>query len=105
MSYSIVSTKVDPQTKKEAMETAAELGMPLSVIIKAFLKQFIRTKSVSFSAYLEEEPSDYMIQELKKSEEDVKAGRVSPSFTNAKDALTWLDDPNATYANGNKVRE
>jgi addiction module RelB/DinJ family antitoxin len=105
MSYTVVSTKVDPQTKKAAMETASELGMPLSVIIKAFLKQLIRTKTVTFSADIEEEPSAYMIESLKQSEADEKAGRVSPSFTNVKDAIAWLDDPNASYANGNKVRD
>ena len=40
MSSSVVTIKVDPQTKKEAQKTAYELGMPLSVVIKAFLKQF-----------------------------------------------------------------
>lgn len=76
--------------------------MPLSVIIKGFLKQFSRTRAISFNA---EEPSEYMIESLRKSEEDVKAGRVSPTFTNAKDAIAWLDDPNASYANGDKVRD
>lgn len=104
MNYAVVTTKIDPETKKEAMKTAAALGMPLSVVIKAFLKQFIRTKSVAFSVP-SEEPTPYMIEELKKSEEDFKAGRVSPAFTNAKDAIAWLDDPNASYANGDKVRD
>lgn len=39
MSYTVVATKVDPQTKKKAQQTADELGVPLSVVIKAFLKQ------------------------------------------------------------------
>ncbi|MGI8419058.1 MAG: hypothetical protein ACR2LN_00265 [Candidatus Levyibacteriota bacterium] len=105
MSYAVISTKVDPQTKKKAIQIARELGMPLNVVIKKFLLHFIETKTTDFKAEFEEEPSEYMIEMLKKSEEDVKAGRVSPSFTNAKDAIDWLDDPKAAYANGDKVRD
>jgi len=89
MNYTVVSIKVDPQTKKEAMKTADVLGMPLSVVIKAFLKQFIRTKSVFFSAS-EENPTEYLLKSLKKSEEDAKAGRVT-SFRTGQEALDYLD--------------
>src|SRR3990167_4460220 len=89
MNYAVVTTKVDPQTKKEAQKTAAELGMPLSVIIKAFLKQFIKTKSIEFSAR-DEEPSEYLIRTVKQAEKDLKEGKASPVFDNAKDAIAWL---------------
>lgn len=46
-----------------------------------------------------------MLESLKKSEEDIKVGKVSPTFDNAKDAIAWLDNPNAYYGNGNKVRD
>ncbi|MEK7534632.1 MAG: hypothetical protein AAB600_04830 [Patescibacteria group bacterium] len=72
------------------METANSLGMPLSVIIKAFLKQFIRTKSVFFSAD-SETPSAHLLESLEKSEKDVKAGRVV-SFKTRQDVLAYLDE-------------
>ena len=90
MSYTVVTAKIDPHTKKQAMKTASELGMPLSVVIKAFLKQFIRTKSVTFSAY-DEIPNDYLKSLMRKSREDLKAGKASPSFKNGKDAVAYLD--------------
>ena len=90
MSYTVVTTKIDPQTKKEAMATAEVLGVPLSVVIKAFLKQFIRTKTVTFSATVEE-PSQYLIDLVKKAREDRKAGKASPTFDNAEDAIKWLN--------------
>ncbi|MGH7202993.1 MAG: hypothetical protein ACREHC_00945 [Candidatus Levyibacteriota bacterium] len=105
MSDTIISAKVDLQTKKKAMQVAEELGIPLNVVLKRFIQHFIETKTADFTSEHEEEPSEYGIAMLKKSEEDVKAGRVSPTFTNAKDAIAWLDDPNASYANGNKVRD
>lgn len=89
MSYAVVVTKLDPQTKKEAQETAERLGMPLSVIIKAFLKQFIQTKTVRFSLR-DEIPSEYLKSIIKQAEKDLKEGRASPTFDNAKDAIAWL---------------
>ena len=90
MNYAVVTTKVDPQTKKEAMATANELGMPLSVVIKAFLKQFIKTKTVTFSAR-DEEPSEFLIQAIKKARENRKKGKASPVFDNIEDELQWLE--------------
>ncbi|OGG16635.1 hypothetical protein A3D77_08130 [Candidatus Gottesmanbacteria bacterium RIFCSPHIGHO2_02_FULL_39_11] len=89
MNYTVVATKIDPQTKKEAMETAQELGMPLSVVIKAFLKQFIRTKSVEFSAR-NEEPSEYLIRTIKQALKDKKEGKASPVFNTEREAINWL---------------
>lgn len=91
MNYTVVTTKLDPQTKREAMATADELGMPLSVVIKAFIKQFIRTKSVSFSVQ-GETPSKYLKSVMHRAEENYRKGQVSPSFTHGKDAIKFLEE-------------
>lgn len=90
MSYAVVTAKVDPQTKKEAQKTAERLGMPLSVVIKAFLKQFIRTQSVSFGV-LDEEPSEYLKNAIRQAEKDWKAGKASPAFKTGEEAVAWLE--------------
>lgn len=90
MSYSVITTKIDPQTKKQAMETAEKLGMPLSVVIKAFLKQFIRTKSVDFSAR-DEEPNEYLKSVMKQAEENWKKGKHSPVFRTGEESIDWLE--------------
>jgi len=90
MNYAVVTTKIDPQTKKEAMKTAEELGMPLSVVIKAFLKQFIRTKSVEFSAR-DEEPNEYLKSVMKQAENNWKKGNHSPILDTGEDAVAWLE--------------
>lgn len=90
MSYAVVTTKVDPQTKKEAQKTAEKLGMPLSVVIKAFLKQFIRTQSVSFGIQ-DEEPSEYLKNAIRQAEKDWKAGKTSPAFKTGEEAVAWLE--------------
>lgn len=90
MSYAVITTKIDPQTKKEAMALAEKLGMPLSVIIKAFLKQFIRTKSVEFSAR-DEEPNEYLKSVMRQAEDNWKKGKHSPVFESGEKAVTWLE--------------
>lgn len=91
MSYAVVVTKLDPQTKKQAQKTAEELGMPLSVVIKAFLKQFIRTKTVTFSAREAEEPSEYLKQIMRQAEKDWKEKKGSPLFKTGEEAVAWLE--------------
>ena len=98
MNTAVVNVKVEPEVKRQAQKVADELGLSLSAIIKGYLKELIRTKTVTFSAN-KEEPTDYLLQSLKESEEDIKAGYVSPTFTNAEDAIEWLNDPQAKYAN------
>ncbi len=92
MSYSVVTTKVDPQTKKEAMETAAKLGMPLSVVIKAFLKQFIRTKSVEFTIREEEIPNEYFKKTVAKARKNRIEGKGSPIFNTGEETIKWLEE-------------
>lgn len=91
MNTVVISTKIDFQTKKEAQKVAEKLGIPLSVVIKAFLKHFIRTKSIEFSAR-DEEPNEYLKSVMKQAEENYRAGKVSPAFDNAKDAIKYLED-------------
>lgn len=90
MNTAVITTKIDPYTKKQAMKTAGELGMPLSVIIKAFLKQFIQTKSVTFSVN-DEIPNDYLKGIMRQAEEDLKAGKGSPILRNGKEAVDYLN--------------
>ncbi|MBI2017924.1 type II toxin-antitoxin system RelB/DinJ family antitoxin [Candidatus Daviesbacteria bacterium] len=97
MQTAVINIKVEPKTKKEAQKVAEEMGISLSGLINGFLKQVVKTKTVTLSA--KEEPSEYMIQSLKEAEDDIKAGRVSPTFDNAKDAIAWLHNPKAKYAN------
>lgn len=76
--------------KVQAQKTAEELGLSLSAVMKALLKQFIRTQRLSVG--VGEEPSAYMIEALKKTDREYKSGNTSPRFANAKDSFKWLDE-------------
>lgn len=90
MDYAVVVTKIDPQTKREAMKTADNLGLPLSVVIKAFLKQFIRTKSVTFGTSVED-PSAYLRSVIVQAEKNLLAGKHSPTFKTGEEAIAYLE--------------
>ena len=102
MRATTIHVKTDIKTRDDAKKVAEAFGFSLTSLVNALLKQIARTKRLNLN--LEENPTPYMIKALKESEEDVKAGRVSPLFTNVKDAISWLNDPDATYENGIKVR-
>lgn len=97
MNTAVVNVKINPQVKKQAQKVAEELGLSLSGLITAYLRQLIRTKSVTFS--IEEQPTEYLLQALRESKVDIKTRRVSPSFDNTEDAIVWLDNPKKKYAN------
>lgn len=88
MNSAVVNAKIDPQIKKKAQKIAAEIGVSLSDVINAQLREFIEKKTITFRK--PEIPSEYLIKSLKESEEDVKKGRVI-SFKSPKDALKFLD--------------
>ena len=85
----MINIKTDKKVKEDAQKLAKELGFTLSGLITASLKQFIRTRSVSFSA--EHQMTPYLEGVLKEVEADIKAGRnMSPAFTDAKEMDAYL---------------
>src|SRR3989338_2718299 len=45
----LLTVKVDEEIKDEAQRVAENLGLPLGTIINGYLRELIRTKSVSFT--------------------------------------------------------
>ena len=90
MNTAVINIKTEPETKKLAQQVASEIGVSLSSLINAYLKELARTKKVEFNA--REEPSAYLIRTIKKAEENYKRGNTSPAFSNAKDAIKYLKD-------------
>ncbi len=62
----LITIKTDKILKKAAQETAEEIGVPLGTLINSFLKQFVRTKEVSFSA--EYRPTALLIKAIRDAE-------------------------------------
>lgn len=91
MKTSIINIKVDEKEKHEAQKLAKDLGFSLSSVMKAYLKDFLRKKRVEVGLREEDlELSDWAKKELKKSEQDVRAGRVI-SFSSYEEEMDYLD--------------
>lgn len=91
MSTTAIYIKTEKETKKEAQKVAKELGLSLSAIVNGFLKQFIKSKTVTFSAN-DEIPNDNSLAIMKQAEKNYKEGNTSPLFDNAKDMQKWFDE-------------
>lgn len=81
---------IDPKVKVKAQKTAAKMGISLTSVINNYLKHFISTETITFSTN-DKKPSQYLIDSIKESEADVKAGRVI-SFDKPKDAITYVNE-------------
>jgi addiction module RelB/DinJ family antitoxin len=91
MNTTSLHIQIEPVIKQEAQKTAQELGLSLSSVVKALLKQFIRTKQLSVGIEERPEiPNTRLMQDLKQSEEDIKAGRTI-KFKNIEEAITYVD--------------
>lgn len=89
MNITSIHIRIESDIKKQAQKIADELGLSLSAVMKALLKQFIRSKKIDVS--LPKIPNAYFKRTLAKARKDFKAGKGSPIFTNIKDELKWLE--------------
>ncbi len=90
MAKTILNVKTDKDVKERAQMLAKELGLPLSTVVNAFLKQFIREKEVFFSSGYKMTP--YLERVIEKAEIDRKTGEniVGP-FIGKKQLQNYFD--------------
>lgn len=89
MQSAVINFTTEEKVKQEAQKIAQKMGISLSTVLNHYLKHFVRTKTVVFNAD-DEIPNQYLINALKESEEDVKAGRVM-TFKSPQEELAYLD--------------
>jgi addiction module RelB/DinJ family antitoxin len=92
----LINFKTEESVKSEAQELASRMGLNLSDVLNIFLRKFIKDKEIHISI---EEPSAFLIKEIKEANEEIKKGNVSPAFNNASDAVKWLRSKKRKYAN------
>ena len=86
----MINIKADREVKLEAQRLAKELGLSLSAVVSASLKQFIRNREIHLDAGLE--PSPYLQKVLRKADKDIRAGKnFSGPFRSAKELLRHFD--------------
>lgn len=90
MNTAVIITKTEPEVKKKAQAVAREFGISLSSLINAYLKQLIKTKTVTFSAK-DEVPNARTRAILKQAEKNLKKSNHSPIFKTGEEAVAWLE--------------
>lgn len=89
MAKTILNVKTDVDVKKRAQDIARELGVPLSIVVNAYLKEFVRERSVRFS--LDPEPREEIAAILRRASDDYKKRRnITEAYANVEDALEYL---------------
>lgn len=86
----VLNVKVDREVKQKAQRVAAELGLPLSIVVNAHLRQFARERRITFSVS-EKMPKrlEHMVAE---AERDLKRGKnISPVFASGAEMDRYLN--------------
>lgn len=86
----IINFKISKSLKREAQELADEIGVPLSTVVLANLKDFVRSRSLTVSALPRLKPAIEL--EIGEAIADYKQGRnVSPKLITSRDVTTYLE--------------
>ena len=85
----ILNVKTDKKLKADAQKVSAELGVPLSTVVNAFLKQFVRDKEITLSAN-QYRPTPYLESILNQAQKEYEAGDFVGPFKTGKDFIAHL---------------
>jgi antitoxin component of RelBE/YafQ-DinJ toxin-antitoxin module len=85
----ILNVKLNKTLKQDAQALADEIGVPLSTVVVANLKEFVRGRSLTLSALPRLRPE--IEKELGEAIDDYRQGEnVSPTFKGSKEVSNYL---------------
>ena len=88
----VIHIKADKEVKENAAKVARDLGLNLSDVINASLRNFIRTREIYFSHTPRMTPE--LEKLLDKVEADIKKERnLSTRFRSVEESIDWLKAP------------
>lgn len=86
----VINIKADKEIKENAQKIAEELGLSLSDVINASLRNFIRTRTVIFSSI--PRMNKELENILRVSESDfLKGVNISPALSSSEEVKNFLD--------------
>jgi antitoxin component of RelBE/YafQ-DinJ toxin-antitoxin module len=89
----VLNVKIDPVLKKRAQSVAKELGLPISLVVAASLREFVNTRSLTISDAPRLKPE--VEAELLDLSKKVRSGNFddfSPAFDSVEESFAWLDN-------------
>lgn len=88
MNKTVLNFRTDHETKQQIQDLAAELGVPVSVILNAQIKQILRDRKIVLSTELE--PTPYLEKIMEQVEVDLTNNRNMTKVMNPTEALSFL---------------
>tara|TARA_B100000745_G_scaffold291532_1_gene231444 strand:- start:788 stop:1060 length:273 start_codon:yes stop_codon:yes gene_type:complete len=86
----VLNVKTDKDVKEQAQALAKHLGVPLSTVVNAYLKEFVHTGE--FTLRREPQLKPAVSKRIEKAVNESKQGKgLSPAFTSVEEAMAWLD--------------
>jgi len=86
----VLNVKTDKSLKEKAQKIAKDIGVPLSTVVNAYLKEFVRERRVTFTTEPRLRPE--VAKRLEQASKDIRAGKnISPEFSSSAAALRWLN--------------
>ena len=85
----VLNVKTDVEVKHQAQLLAKHLGVPLSVVVNSYLKEFVRSGEFTLSREPELKPA--VAKRIDTAIQDTIEGKnISPAFSTADEAIAWL---------------
>lgn len=85
----VLNVKIDRQLKQQAQAVAKALGLPVSTLVTASLREIVRNRSITISDPPRLRPE--VEAELLEISAEAHAGKnLSPAFDDVDDAIKWL---------------
>ncbi|MCH8224915.1 MAG: type II toxin-antitoxin system RelB/DinJ family antitoxin [Chloroflexi bacterium] len=86
----VLNVRTDKSLKEEAQKIAKDIGIPLSTVVNAYLKEFVRERRVTFTT--EPRLRHRVAKRLEQASKDIRTGKnISPEFSSAAEAVRWLN--------------
>ncbi len=86
----VLNVKTDKDIKDRAQSLAKHMGIPLSTVVNAYLKEFIDSGEIRLTREPELKPE--VAKRLAKHVKEAQQGKnLSPAFTRTEDAIAYLN--------------
>ncbi len=86
----MIQARVDAESKREAEEILARLGMTLNDAVRIFISQVVMTRGLPFQPKLPSE-DEFVAKAVADAEADIKAGRVYGPFNTVDELIADLE--------------
>ncbi len=85
--HTTITIKTEKRLHKEAKKTAQKLGIPLTTVVNALLKNFVREQAITVSAHPTPRPEK--VAEWERISDEMRKGHFK-AFSNAEDLIEHL---------------